>query len=72
MACTPTRRVRVEPELLMLARLHPGLADASPSTLIRIGLARLAGLDLSIPELRSLYGDRSHAPKTSRAKQALS
>ena len=59
---TPTRTVRIQPELEADARSHPGLADVSPSCLVRVALRVLGDLDdLGIPiaSLRGLYGDRS-------------
>ena len=73
-SCTPNRGIRIEPELLSGARSHPELADASISTLVRIGLALLADLeDLGVPvaSLRCRYGDRSHARLTGYSRPAL-
>ena len=44
MACTRFRGVRVDDALIESARARDGLADASVSTLIRVGLAALADL----------------------------
>lgn len=61
---TPTRSVRVEPELVdAAARKHDGLAGASVSTVIRVGLGVLSELgnpDLSVADLIDRYRDRSH------------
>jgi len=69
MALTQTRGIRIEDELVEAARKRDGLADASISTLVRVGLAVLADLDgLGVPvgSLRGVYGDRSHATRTRR------
>lgn len=71
---TPTRTVRIEPELEAAARSHPGLADVSPSCLVRVALRVLGDLDdLGIPiaSLRGLYGDRSHRRLTAYTRPAL-
>jgi hypothetical protein len=66
---TPSHTVRIDPELEAAARKHDGLAGASISTVIRVGLGVLADLgnpDLSIADLITRYRDRSHAAHTRR------
>ena len=72
LACTRFRGVRVDDALIESARARDGLADASVSTLIRVGLAALADLGAPVDDLITRYGDRSHRRLTGYARPQLS
>ena len=71
LACTRFRGVRVDDALIESARARDGLADASVSTVIRVGLAALGNPDQSIADLIARYRDRSHARRSPYTRPEL-